>query len=312
VFLKRGAGCSSSTPADHTGAKNPFAAMNETPGIKEIYDYDKDTDQYLVWEILPSVFPCHALSWNPIGSINDQKWRKVACTTKVEAERLDNVRDSVKTPRMTRDEKFLLATVNKAYASAAEKVSLIEAKFSVTPKVTEVPTFEFEYPRTPGLRIRADDDDDCSSVRTYDSYGNGGSPEYPGENVSVRCMNLYSYDELNNTFLVWNRKWILDGDEILDQLLWVTREELPNKHWGRLAEIEKAETLIANRHRAGFGLPSLTSFDKYSYAAALMEKSIAAMKRSDVRYLVCKECDKKKLTVKAARRRSTRRTVIIR
>jgi len=285
---------------------------NETPGIKKIYDYDRDTDKYLVWEILPSVFPCHALSWNSIDSIIDQEWRNVALTKKMQAERLDNVRDRVGTPKMTRDEKFLLATVNRAYDSVAAKVALIQAELSVTrPEVKEVPTFEFEYPRTSGWGIRTDDE--CSSVATYDSYGIGGSPEYPEENgCAVRCMNLYAYDELNDTFLVWNRKWILDGEEILDELLWVTREQLPNNNWGRLAEIEKGETLIANQHRANFGLPSLTSFDKYCYAAALMEKSLAAMKRSDVRHLVCKECDKQKLSVKACRKRKSRREVIIR
>ena len=303
-------GCSSSS-AEYTAAIPLVAAMNET-GIQQIYHYDRDSDEYLVWEILPSVFPaCHALSWKPVASINDQQWRNVALTTKIEAERLDNVRDRDGQARMTRDEKFLLGTVNKAYASASAKVRLIQSQLSVTrPKVKEVPTFEFEYPRTSGLRIMTNDDDD--SVHTYASYGNCGSPEYKEENGFMRCMNLYSYDELNEMFLVWFRKWILDGEQIIDELLWVTREQLPNNNWVRLAEIEEGETRIANRLRVECGLPPLTSTDKYSYAAALMEQSLAAMKRSDVRYLVCKECDKKKLSVKACRKRKSRREVIIR
>jgi hypothetical protein len=305
----------SSSSAEYTAAI-PLAAMNETPGIKQIYNYDRDTDEYLVWEILPSVFPCHALSWKPVASINDQQWtRNVALTTKIEAERLDNVRIRDGQARMTRDEKFLLGTVNKAYASASAKVALIQSQLSATrPKVKEVPTFEFEFPRTSGLRIMTNDDDDdsSSSVHTYASYGNCGSPEYTEENGFMRCMNLYSYDELNDKFLVWFRKWILDGEEILDELLWVTREQLPNNNWVRLAEIEKGETRLANQLRVECGLPPMTSFDKYSYAAALMEQSLAAMKRSDVRYLVCKECDKKKLSVKACRKRKSRREVIIR
>jgi hypothetical protein len=305
----RVAGCSSTSTSDHTAAI-PVAAMNETPGIKQIYDYDRDTDKYLVWEILPSVFPCHALSWNPIDSIVDDQWKKVAHTKKVEAERLDNVRDHADQPRMTRDEKFLLATVNRAYDSVEAKVELIQAKLSLP---REGPTLEIQYPTPSGLRIQTYDEDDCSSIKTYDSYGIGGSPEYPEENgCAVRCMNLYAYDGVNDTFLVWNRKWILEGEEILDELLWVTREQLPNNNWVGLAEREKVETLLATYHRALFGLPPLTSFDKYSYAAALMEKSLAAMKRSDVRNLVCKECDKKTLSVKACRKRKSRREVIIR
>ena len=233
---------------------------------------------------------------------------------KVEAERLDDVRDSDGTPRMTPDEKLLLAKVDEAFAVATAKVASIQASIQaklsdMRPNVKE--EFEFEFPTAGlGIGIRADNDDDDndSSIHTYYSYGISGSPpELPG---GYRCMNLYGYDESNHTFLVWFRNWIHDGDgqEIIDELLWVTRDKLPNNNWLVLADREKDETL---QHLAQFG-SSLTSFDKYSYAASLMEKSIAAMKRSDVRSLVCKECDKKKLSVKACRKRKSRREVIIR